>query len=256
MHCCLTDFFSRQDKGNLRRQTGSYFCVKRLVKRWLDRETWGRGLLWEAWGDVWGHRGSLWFVSPSITHILISFVVCEFNAPQQPVAVLPLCVTVWELCCAGGSPHSAPGRPRGRQLVYYGPRRGTGTGRRAWVWVNIWLLFCWGSFQKTAVAWNLKWLWAFCLFFLGIFIVPKLLSSLHLTTYYIFHQMLFFLSSTTTRHCTDTSAHCLQEVTALVRDAVDQRVKQYTESLHNRRQPKQKRELAPVPALFVKGNQW
>lgn len=55
---------------------------------------------------------------------------------------------------------------------------------------------------------------------------------------------------------TDTSAHCLQEVTALVRDAVDQRVKQYTELLHNRRQPKQKRELAPASALFVKGNQW
>ncbi|XP_071390582.1 protein SLX4IP [Centroberyx affinis] len=45
----------------------------------------------------------------------------------------------------------------------------------------------------------------------------------------------------------------IEEVTALVRDAVDQRVKQYTESLHNRRQPKQKKELAPAAALCVKG---
>ncbi|XP_037639255.1 protein SLX4IP [Sebastes umbrosus] len=45
----------------------------------------------------------------------------------------------------------------------------------------------------------------------------------------------------------------IEEVTALVRDAVDQRVKQYTESLHNRRQPKQKKELAPASAFFVKG---
>ncbi|XP_076600014.1 protein SLX4IP [Chaetodon auriga] len=45
----------------------------------------------------------------------------------------------------------------------------------------------------------------------------------------------------------------IEEVTALVRDAVDQRVKQYTESLHNRRQPKQKKELAPASAFSVKG---
>ncbi|XP_026165656.1 protein SLX4IP [Mastacembelus armatus] len=45
----------------------------------------------------------------------------------------------------------------------------------------------------------------------------------------------------------------IEEVTSLVRDAVDQRVKQYTESLHNRRQPKQKKELAPASAFFVKG---
>lgn len=109
-----------------------FFSVRRSLKRWLDRETGGRRLLREAWGDVLGHRGSLWFVSLSITHTLISFVVCELNAPQQPVAVFPLCVTVWELCCPGGSPRSAPGRRRGRQLVYYGPHRGTETGRRVW----------------------------------------------------------------------------------------------------------------------------
>ncbi|KAM8860064.1 protein SLX4IP isoform 1-T3 [Spinachia spinachia] len=45
----------------------------------------------------------------------------------------------------------------------------------------------------------------------------------------------------------------IQEVAVLVRDAVDQRVKQYTESLHNRMQHKQKKELAPAAALFVKG---
>ncbi|XP_078128798.1 protein SLX4IP [Sander vitreus] len=45
----------------------------------------------------------------------------------------------------------------------------------------------------------------------------------------------------------------IEEVTALVRDAVDQRVKQHTESLHNRRQPKQKKELASASAFFVKG---
>ncbi|KAM9345454.1 protein SLX4IP [Symphorus nematophorus] len=45
----------------------------------------------------------------------------------------------------------------------------------------------------------------------------------------------------------------IEEVTALVRDAVDQRVKQYTESLRNRRQPKQKKELAPAAAFSVKG---
>ncbi|XP_023133806.2 protein SLX4IP isoform X2 [Amphiprion ocellaris] len=45
----------------------------------------------------------------------------------------------------------------------------------------------------------------------------------------------------------------IEEVTNLVRDAVDHRVKQYTEFLHNRRQPKQRKELPPVSAFFVKG---
>ncbi|KAK2824107.1 hypothetical protein Q5P01_021282 [Channa striata] len=44
-----------------------------------------------------------------------------------------------------------------------------------------------------------------------------------------------------------------EEVAALVRDAVDERVKQYTETLHNRKQPKQKKELAPASAFSVKG---
>lgn len=78
----------------------------------------------------------MWFVLVSITATLISFVVCEPSAPQQPVAVLPLCVTVWELCRAGGSPHSAPGRPRGRQLVHEGAHRGTDTGSRVRVCVE------------------------------------------------------------------------------------------------------------------------
>uniref|UniRef100_A0A3P8U2T0 SLX4 interacting protein n=1 Tax=Amphiprion percula TaxID=161767 RepID=A0A3P8U2T0_AMPPE len=43
----------------------------------------------------------------------------------------------------------------------------------------------------------------------------------------------------------------IEEVTNLVRDAVDHRVKQYTEFLHNRRQPKQKKELPPVSAFFT-----
>lgn len=125
--CCRTWkvlFMMRKGKNE---ETGPYLVVKRLVVRWLDREMEGRELLWEAWGDVWGHRGSSWFVSLSITHTLISFVVFKLNAPQQPVAV-PLCITVWELCCVGGSPHSAPGRPRGLQLVYYGSRRGIDSG--------------------------------------------------------------------------------------------------------------------------------
>lgn len=46
------------------------------------------------------------------------------------MAVLPLCVTVWELCRAGGSPCFAPGRPRGRRLVYRKPYSGTDTGRK------------------------------------------------------------------------------------------------------------------------------
>ncbi|KAM4607894.1 protein SLX4IP [Polymixia lowei] len=49
-----------------------------------------------------------------------------------------------------------------------------------------------------------------------------------------------------------TTEH-IEEVTTLVRDAVDQRVKQHTESLHNRGQPKQKKELAPAAALCVQG---
>ncbi|XP_028279495.1 protein SLX4IP [Parambassis ranga] len=49
------------------------------------------------------------------------------------------------------------------------------------------------------------------------------------------------------------TTHHIEEVTTLVRDAVDQRVKQYTEFLHNRRQAKQKKELAQASAFFVKG---
>ncbi|XP_060943903.1 protein SLX4IP [Limanda limanda] len=48
----------------------------------------------------------------------------------------------------------------------------------------------------------------------------------------------------------------VEEVTGLVQDAVDQRVKQYTESLHNRRQLKQKKELASASAFFVKGKKF
>ncbi|XP_026210111.1 protein SLX4IP isoform X1 [Anabas testudineus] len=48
----------------------------------------------------------------------------------------------------------------------------------------------------------------------------------------------------------------IEDVTALVRDAVDQRVKQYTESLHNRKHPKQKKELAPAAAFLVKGKKF
>ncbi|XP_055083373.1 protein SLX4IP isoform X1 [Periophthalmus magnuspinnatus] len=46
----------------------------------------------------------------------------------------------------------------------------------------------------------------------------------------------------------------VEEVTMLVRDAVDQRVKQYTEALHNRRVPKHKKELMPASAFYVKGD--
>ncbi|XP_070697558.1 protein SLX4IP [Pempheris klunzingeri] len=49
------------------------------------------------------------------------------------------------------------------------------------------------------------------------------------------------------------TADHIEEATALLRHAVDRRVKQYTESLHNRRQPKHKKELAPASAFSVKG---
>ncbi|XP_035462618.1 protein SLX4IP isoform X1 [Scophthalmus maximus] len=48
----------------------------------------------------------------------------------------------------------------------------------------------------------------------------------------------------------------IEEVTALVQDAVDLRVKQYTDSLHNRRALKHKKELAPASAFSVKGKQF
>ncbi|XP_038123468.1 protein SLX4IP [Cyprinodon tularosa] len=44
-----------------------------------------------------------------------------------------------------------------------------------------------------------------------------------------------------------------EEVASLVRDPVDQRVKQYAEFLPNRRGPKQKKELPPASAFFLKG---
>ncbi|XP_068184386.1 protein SLX4IP [Antennarius striatus] len=49
------------------------------------------------------------------------------------------------------------------------------------------------------------------------------------------------------------TADHIEDVTALVRDCLDQRVKQYTESLHNKRQFKQKKEQVPGSAFFVKG---
>ncbi|XP_061766567.1 protein SLX4IP isoform X2 [Nerophis ophidion] len=48
-----------------------------------------------------------------------------------------------------------------------------------------------------------------------------------------------------------TTSH-IEEVTSLVRDAVDQRVKQYIESSYNRRPAKHKKELAPASAFIVK----
>ncbi|KAM9804330.1 protein SLX4IP [Neosynchiropus ocellatus] len=49
-----------------------------------------------------------------------------------------------------------------------------------------------------------------------------------------------------------TASH-IEEVTSLVRDAVDQRVKQYAEFQHNRRQHKQKKELPMASAVVVEG---
>ncbi|KAM4729680.1 LOW QUALITY PROTEIN: protein SLX4IP [Anableps anableps] len=45
----------------------------------------------------------------------------------------------------------------------------------------------------------------------------------------------------------------VEEVASLVRDPVDQRVKQYEEALRIRRRAKQKKELAPASAFFVRG---
>lgn len=50
------------------------------------------------------------------------------------------------------------------------------------------------------------------------------------------------------------TADQVEEVTTLVQEAVDQRVKQYMESLHNRRLPKHKKELPPASAFYVNGN--
>uniref|UniRef100_A0A8C6SX05 SLX4 interacting protein n=1 Tax=Neogobius melanostomus TaxID=47308 RepID=A0A8C6SX05_9GOBI len=50
------------------------------------------------------------------------------------------------------------------------------------------------------------------------------------------------------------TADQVEEVTALVQEAVDQRVKQYTESLHNRRLPRHKKDLPPASAFHVNGN--
>ncbi|XP_077351126.1 protein SLX4IP isoform X1 [Festucalex cinctus] len=49
-----------------------------------------------------------------------------------------------------------------------------------------------------------------------------------------------------------TPSH-IEEVTTLIRDAVDQRVKQYAESFQKGRQPKTKKELAPASAFIAKG---
>ncbi|XP_014837571.1 PREDICTED: protein SLX4IP isoform X3 [Poecilia mexicana] len=48
------------------------------------------------------------------------------------------------------------------------------------------------------------------------------------------------------------TADQVEEVASLVRDPVDQRVKQYEEVLHVRRRAKQKKELAPASAFFVR----
>lgn len=200
----------------------------------------------DAWGDVWEFRGSLWFVSLSINHTLISFVVCELNARQQPVAVFPLFITVWELCCAGGSPCSAPGRSRGHQLVHYGLRWGTDTGRRVGVWISVWVNICSAGGLSSGIESKII-LSPLCIL-IGFNCCKTILISPpgHLGC---------CLTDFSVRLMLKTYLYCLQEVTSLVQDAVDKRVKQYTESLKRRRQPKQMKELAPASALFVKGNQ-
>ncbi|XP_057704302.1 protein SLX4IP [Corythoichthys intestinalis] len=49
-----------------------------------------------------------------------------------------------------------------------------------------------------------------------------------------------------------TTSH-IEEVTTLIRGAVDVRVQQYMESIQNGRQPKHKKELVPAAAFIVKG---
>ncbi|XP_076022782.1 protein SLX4IP isoform X2 [Genypterus blacodes] len=49
-----------------------------------------------------------------------------------------------------------------------------------------------------------------------------------------------------------TAVH-IEEVTTLVRGALDHRVKQYTDSLRNRSQPKHRKELPPASTFSVKG---
>lgn len=85
----------------------------------------------------------------AVNHPHSDFLCCLLtNAPQQPAALPLLCVTVWELCRAGGSPRSAPGRPRGHQLVYWGPHWGTDTEKRVRVYKWIYVFSSGGVFKR------------------------------------------------------------------------------------------------------------
>lgn len=88
---------------------------------------------------------------------------------------------------------------------------------------------------------------------------PKPFSPLHLhihdvalLSYHI--KLKNFVSTNHQNMSSKMSGHHLQEVTDVVRDSIEQRIKQCEESIYNRRRPKQKKMVAPASALFVKGN--
>lgn len=109
----------------------------------------------------------------AVNHPHFDFLCCL--RAQCPLATCgcpsSLCYSVGTLPCWWISTFC----PWAAERTPAGLLRTTSRYRRAWVWisvwVNIWLVFCWGPFQMTAAAWNLKWLWAFRLFFSGVFIV-------------------------------------------------------------------------------------
>lgn len=112
--------------------------------------------------------------------------------------------------------------------------------------MNIWLLFCWGSLNDRSVDIEKT-------------LSPKPFSPLHLhihdvalLSYHI--KLKNFVSTNHQNMSSEMSGRHLQEVTDVVRDSIEQRIKQCDESLYNRRQPKHKKMLAPASALFVKGN--
>lgn len=88
---------------------------------------------------------------------------------------------------------------------------------------------------------------------------PKPFSPLHLhihdvdlLSYHIKRKN--FVSTNHQNMSSKMPGHHLQEISDVVRDSIEQRIKQCEESVYNRRQPKQKKMLAPASALFVKGN--
>lgn len=139
------DNFLCWERGNMRRQTGLYFFCKEIGKEMARQRNGREGTAARGLGWCLRTQGVV-VVCLAVNHPHSDFLCCLWAQCPSATCGCPFlfCVTVWELCCAGGSPRSAPGRPRGRQLVYYGPHRGTqcDTGRRACAWKSVWVNIC------------------------------------------------------------------------------------------------------------------